>query len=86
MTINNSGTIKAINPADGTPNPTGNAVDLGAGTGNSLNISGGSASIIGNISGSTGAASALTIDPGTSNSFSYASVISNFSSVEIKKN
>ena len=57
------------------------AVDLGSGN-SSLQILGGTAAVNGNISGGTGS-SALTITPGTGNSFNYSGDISNFSSVAI---
>jgi autotransporter-associated beta strand protein len=50
---------------------------------NTLSISGGSASIVGNINGGVGGTNAMTVDPGTSNSFSYSGSISNFNSVTI---
>lgn len=60
----------------------GSAIDLQGGN-DTLKIEGGSASISGNISGGAGT-NTLTIDPGASNSFSYAGQISNFSTVEVK--
>ncbi len=73
-TVNNSGAIIGGN---------GLAIDLQGGN-NTLNIMGGSASVSGDISGGLGGTNAITIDPGSGNSFSYAGVISNFSSAEIK--
>ena len=60
----------------------GNAIDLQDGD-DTLKISGGSASIIGNISGGTGT-NAVTMDLGTGSSFSYAGVLSNFNTLEVK--
>jgi hypothetical protein len=60
----------------------GSAVDLGAGN-NTFRIEGGSASIVGNVSGGS-ATSALIIDPGLHNTFTYAGAFSNFGSTEIK--
>ena len=60
----------------------GNAIDLQDGD-DTLKISGGSASIVGNISGGTGT-NAVTMDLGTGNSFSYAGVLSNFNTLEVK--
>ncbi len=73
-TINNAGTITGDN---------GLAIDMQGGN-NTLNITGGSASITGDISGGTGGTNSLVIDPGTSNSFTYSGVLSNFASAEIK--
>jgi autotransporter-associated beta strand protein len=73
-TINNAGTIKA--------NSSGKAIDLGAGN-DALNITGGSASILGDISGGSGS-NALTINPGTGQSFAYAGSIANFSSAAVQ--
>lgn len=74
LTITNSGTI------DGSS--SGKAIDFGSGN-NSLTVTGGSASILGNITGGTGT-NTVTIDPGAGNTFSYAGVMSNISSVEDK--
>ena len=60
----------------------GNAIDLQDGD-DTLKISGGSASIVGNISGGTGT-NAVTMDLGTGSSFSYAGVLSNFNTLEVK--
>jgi hypothetical protein len=62
---------------------SGVAIDMGAGN-NTLTIAGGSASVLGDISGGTGGSNTMSIDPGTGNSFSYASSISNFASVSIQ--
>ncbi len=60
---------------------SGPAIDLEAGD-DTLVIEGGSAAVIGNISGGTGN-NTMTIDPGASNSFSFADSISNFNTVNI---
>lgn len=74
-TIVNSGTIKA--------DSSGLAIDLGGGT-NTLQITGGAASIIGNVSGGAASTnSALTIDPGSGNKFSYSGAFSNFATVAV---
>ncbi len=73
-TINNRGRI------DG--GAGGKAIDMGAGN-NALHILGGSAVIDGSISGGVGGTNTLTISPGSGNSFSTASGISNFSKVEV---
>lgn len=73
-TINNAGTIKA--------DTSGKAIEMGAGN-DVLAITGGSASIIGDVSGGTGA-NTLTIDPGAGKAFSYGGAFSNFASNEIK--
>jgi hypothetical protein len=71
-----------INSGAITADSSGKAIDLGGGT-NTLKITGGSASVNGGMSGGTGT-SALTLDPGTGNTFTYAGVISNFNTVEAK--
>ncbi len=73
-TINNAGTIKA--------DSSNIAIDMGGGN-NTLNITGGSASIIGNVSGGVGGTNALSITPGSGNTFSYAGSFSNFAAVQI---
>ena len=74
-TINNAGTI------DGSS--SGRAIDMGGGN-NTLVITGGSASVLGSINGGVGGVNTMTIDPGTSNAFSYAGSISNFASVDVR--
>lgn len=93
ITNNAGGTIRgsaAIMTGDGGDTVTnrgsiigdnGQAIDLEAGN-DSLVIDGGSASIVGDVSGGTGANTAI-INPGTGNTFSYAGSFSNFSSVDI---
>lgn len=61
---------------------SGSAIDLQGGD-DQLKIEGGAASVTGNISGGDGA-NTLTVDAGTGNTFAYASVISNFNTVEVR--
>jgi hypothetical protein len=73
LVINNAGTIKA--------DASGKAIAMGSGN-NTLNIYGGS--IIGDIDGGSGSSNALTVDPGTGNTFSYSGTITHFATAQIK--
>jgi len=60
----------------------GNAIDLQDGD-DTLTIGGGSASIAGTVSGGAGT-NTVTTDLGSGNSFSYAGVLSNFATLDVK--
>jgi len=90
-TIRGAGTEATIQTGDGADTVTnrgaiisdnGNAVDLQGGD-DTFNVEGGSASTTGSISGGSGSNTA-NFDLGSSNSFSYAGALSNFSLVEVK--
>ncbi len=74
VTVRNGGTI------DGSS--SGRAFAGGGGS-VTFTITGGAAVVLGSIDGGTGTANRMTIAPGASNTFAYASGIANFASVEV---
>lgn len=74
VTINNSGTIDGSSSGKAIMGGTGNLT---------VNILGGSASVLGDMIGGTGT-NALTINPGSGQSFSHSGAISNFASVSLQ--
>jgi len=74
VTVRNGGTI------DGSS--SGRAFAGGGGS-VTFTITGGAAVVLGSIDGGTGTANRMTLAPGASNTFAYASGIANFASVEV---
>ena len=74
VTVNNAGTI------DGSS--SGKAITGGAGN-LTVNITGGQAQVYGDLTGGASANNALTITPGSGNSFNYAGNVSNFGTANV---